>query len=175
MRDASGLAPGRLFHPEELQLALRNRALPLEALRYERTPTGLHYTLTHYDIPFIDAAGYGLTVKGRVKRRLCLGLADLKRRVARTTRVTLECAGDGRALLQPRPISQPWLSGAVGTADWTGVPLQAVLDEAGVDEASCEVVFTGHDRGIEGGWSRTISGVCLLTRCSVTKRCLPGQ
>jgi sulfane dehydrogenase subunit SoxC len=151
VRDASGLEPGGLFHPEELQLALRNRALPLEALRYERTPTGLHYTLTHYDIPFIDAASFSLTIRGRVKRPLCLGLADLKRRVARTIRVTLECAGDGRALLQPRPISQPWLSGAVGTADWTGVPLQAMLDEAGVDEASCEVVFTGHDRGIEGG------------------------
>jgi DMSO/TMAO reductase YedYZ molybdopterin-dependent catalytic subunit len=119
VRDASGLEPGGLFHPEELQLALRNRALPLEALRYERTPTGLHYTLTHYDIPFIDAASFSLIIKGRVKRPLCLGLADLKRRVARTIRVTLECAGDGRALLQPRPISQPWLSGAVGTADWT--------------------------------------------------------
>jgi DMSO/TMAO reductase YedYZ molybdopterin-dependent catalytic subunit len=151
VRDASGLEPGGLFHPDELQLALRNRALPLEALRYERTPTGLHYTLTHYDIPFIDAASYSLTIKGRVKRPLCLGLADLKRRVARTVRVTLECAGDGRALLQPRPISQPWLSGAVGTADWTGIPLHALLQEAGVDDAACEVVFTGHDRGIEGG------------------------
>ncbi len=148
--DSSGLESGRLLHPEELQLALRNRALPLEALRSERTPTGLHYTLTHYDIPFLDAATYRLAITGRVNRTLSLSLAELKRRPSHTMRVTLECAGDGRAFLQPRPISQPWLSGAVGTADWTGIPLQAVLDEAGVDDAACEVVFTGHDHGIEG-------------------------
>ncbi len=32
--------------------------------------------------------------------------------------VTFECAGNGRALLQPRPLSQPWLTEAVGTAEW---------------------------------------------------------
>ena len=43
---------------EELQLATRNRGLPLEALRYERTPTGLHYLLVHFDIPHVDAAAW---------------------------------------------------------------------------------------------------------------------
>jgi len=32
-----------------------------------------------------------------------------------STVVTMECAGNGRALLAPRPVSQPWLTGAVGT------------------------------------------------------------
>lgn len=36
---------------EELQLAARNHGLPLEALRYDVTPAGLHYLLIHYDIP----------------------------------------------------------------------------------------------------------------------------
>ena len=44
----------------------------------------------------------------------------------------MECAGNGRALLEPRPLSQPWLHEAVGTAEWAGVPLTALLDEAGV-------------------------------------------
>jgi len=65
--------------------------------------------------------------------------------------VTLECAGDGRALLDPRPISQPLQAGAVGTAEWTGTPLRALLDEGGLDPTVCEVVFTARDRGIEGG------------------------
>jgi sulfane dehydrogenase subunit SoxC len=39
---------------DELQLAARNHGLPLEALRYEVTPAGLHFTLVHYDIPYID-------------------------------------------------------------------------------------------------------------------------
>ena len=37
--------------------------------------------------------------------------------------VTMECAGNGRALMEPRPVSQPWHSEAIGTAEWTGTPL----------------------------------------------------
>ena len=64
--------------------------------------------------------------------------------------MTLECAGNGRARLAPRPVSQPWLLEAVGTAEWTGVPLAQVLDEAEVDENAVEVLFRGSDRGVEG-------------------------
>ena len=52
---------------EELQLAARNHAMPLEALRYDVTPTGLHYLLTHYDIPMVDPAGFRLTIDGLVE------------------------------------------------------------------------------------------------------------
>ena len=65
--------------------------------------------------------------------------------------MTLECAGNGRARLTPRPMSQPWLLEAVGNAEWTGVPLRGLLEEAGVDEGAVEVLFRGLDRGMEGG------------------------
>jgi sulfane dehydrogenase subunit SoxC len=68
-----------------------------------------------------------------------------------TAAVTMECSGNGRALLEPRARSQPWLLEAVGTGEWTGVPLAHVLDAAGVLDDALEVVFTGADRGIEGG------------------------
>jgi DMSO/TMAO reductase YedYZ molybdopterin-dependent catalytic subunit len=149
--DGSGLEPDPRLHREELQLAFRNTALALEGLRYDVTPVGMHYTLTHYDIPAVDADAWTLSVGGAVRRPLTLSLADLQRRPARTLRITFECAGDGRALLQPRPISQPWLYGAVGTAEWTGAPLRAVLEEAGLADDAVEVLLTGHDRGVEGG------------------------
>ena len=38
----------------ELGLATRNHGMPLEALRYDVTPVGLHYLLTHFDIPAAD-------------------------------------------------------------------------------------------------------------------------
>ena len=41
---------------DELRLATRNHGMPLEVLRYDVTPLGLHYLLTHYDIPAVDAA-----------------------------------------------------------------------------------------------------------------------
>src|SRR3990170_4061216 len=107
---------------EELALAARNHAIPHEALRYDVTPAGLHYLLIHYDIPDVDAAAFRLSVEGHVERPLTLTLDEVRARPAITAQVTLECAGNGRALLAPRAISQPWLRGAVGSAEWTGTP-----------------------------------------------------
>jgi DMSO/TMAO reductase YedYZ molybdopterin-dependent catalytic subunit len=144
-------APGEGITPDELALATRNHGLPLEALRYDVTPPGLHYVLVHYDIPDASADDWQLTVDGLVRTPLALDMAALRSLPAVTRRVTLECAGNGRALLTPRPVSQPWLVEAVGTADWTGVPLRVLLDEAGVDDGAVEAVFTGADHGVERG------------------------
>jgi len=135
---------------EELRLAGRNHALPLEALRHDITPVGLHYLLIHFDIPSVDAETWRLDIGGLVERPLALTLDELKARPSRTLAVTLECAGNGRALLAPRPISQPWLQEAVGTAEWTGTPLAPLLREAGLADGAREVVFTGLDRGVQG-------------------------
>ena len=134
---------------EELQLAARNHGMPLEALRWAVTPVGLHYLLIHYDIPRVDPAEWSLTVEGHVERSLSLSLDDLRSRPATTIVATMECAGNGRVELSPRPISQPWMQEAVGTAEWTGVPLRSVLDEAALADDATEVVFTGLDRGLE--------------------------
>jgi DMSO/TMAO reductase YedYZ molybdopterin-dependent catalytic subunit len=135
----------------ELQLAARNHGMPLEALRHEITPLGLHYLLVHYDIPVVDPQTYRLTVTGRVETELELTLDDIQAREAVTAPITMECAGNGRALLEPRPVSQPWLAEAVGTAEWTGISLARLLAEAGIQGDAVEVVFTGLDRGVEGG------------------------
>jgi DMSO/TMAO reductase YedYZ molybdopterin-dependent catalytic subunit len=149
--DGTGLEKGGGLYPEELQLAARNHSILLEGLRYDVTPTGMHYTLVHYDVPAVDPDEWSLKLDGAVLRQTSWKLADLQRRPSRTLRVTIECAGDGRALLSPRPVSQPWLSGAVGTADWTGTPLSPLLKEAGLKREVVELLFTGLDRGVEGG------------------------
>src|SRR5579872_5100439 len=129
---AGALIESRDLTPEELQLAVRNHSMPLEALRYDITPVGLHYLLIHFDIPYVDESSWELRVAGQTRRSLALKLAELKALPSTALAVTLECAGNGRARTSPRPLSQPWLNEAVGTAEWTGVPLRAVLDEAGV-------------------------------------------
>jgi DMSO/TMAO reductase YedYZ molybdopterin-dependent catalytic subunit len=141
--------PGDLITPAELQLAARNHAMPLEALRYPITPIGLHYLLIHYDIPAVDAASWRLTVDGEVAEPLSLSLDELRGLPAADVISTMECAGNGRARLSPRPLSQPWLLEAVGTAAWKGVPLRALLELTRPAEAAVAVVFTGLDRGIE--------------------------
>src|SRR5437764_7491846 len=65
--------------------------------------------------------------------------------------ITLECAGNGRARLEPHVVSQPWLAEAVGTGEWGGVELAPLLEEAGVRDGAVEVLFTALDRGIDGG------------------------
>ena len=148
--DGSGLAQADGLYKEELQLALRNSGMPLEALRYPITPTGLHYLLIHYDIPGVNADKWCLEITGLVAKPFDLTLEEIKKRQRQTVPVTMECAGNGRALFAPRRISQPWLLDAIGTAEWTGTPLRAILQEAGVNRDAAEIVFTGLDQGVEG-------------------------
>jgi DMSO/TMAO reductase YedYZ molybdopterin-dependent catalytic subunit len=125
--------------------------MPLEGMRHDVTPVGLHYLLVHFDIPALDSREWRLRVGGNVERELTLDLDAIRDLPAETITVTMECAGNGRARLEPRPISQPWLNEAIGTAGWTGTPLSGVLGEAGIGDDTVEVVFTGADHGIEGG------------------------
>jgi DMSO/TMAO reductase YedYZ molybdopterin-dependent catalytic subunit len=125
--------------------------MPLEALRYPVTPVGLHYLLIHYDIPHVDEQTWRLDVGGRVARPHSFSLAELREWAHLELTVTMECAGNGRARLSPRAVSQPWLVEAIGTARWKGVPLRPVLEEAGVLDEAVEVVFTALDHGVEGG------------------------
>jgi sulfane dehydrogenase subunit SoxC len=150
-------SPARVASPEEgisadeLRLAARNHGMPLESLHWDITPPGLHYLLIHYDIPAIDATTFELVIDGLVGSPLSLDLDAIRSRPKVTAVVTLECAGNGRARLLPRPVSQPWLTEAVGTARWSGTPLLGLLQEAGIAEEAVDVVFTGADHGIERG------------------------
>ena len=135
---------------EELQLAARNHGLLLEALRLPITPVGLHYLLVHYDIPIVDTGEYRLGLVGHVAHPLSLSLDELRARPAVELAVTMECAGNGRALVEPHVISQPWLQEAVGTGLWRGTPLRPLLREAGLEDGAVEVAFAGLDHGVEG-------------------------
>lgn len=144
------LPADELFSLVELQQATRNRGMPLEALRYDITPSGIHYLLIHFDIPDADASTWRVEVAGNVDRALSLSVDDLRDRPARTITVTMECAGNGRSRMPDRAENQPWLLEAISTAEWTGTPLAGVLDDAGLRPDTVKLVFTGADRGIQG-------------------------
>jgi sulfane dehydrogenase subunit SoxC len=144
-----------LINLQELQLAARNHALPLEALRWDVTPIGLHYLLTHFDIPEVEASSWRLEIGGLVEAPLSLSLEDVRARSSVEVAVTMECAGNGRAHIEPHVVSQPWVLEAVGTARWRGVPVAEILKEVRVRPDAKEVLFTGLDRGVEGGEEQT--------------------
>src|SRR5918992_1973807 len=135
---------------KELGQAARNHGMQLEGLRYDVTPIGMHYLVIHWDIPAADETAWTVDVGGLVDRPMSLSMDDIRSRPAVTRTVTMECAGNGRALLSPRAESQPWLLEAVGNAEWTGTPLRPILEEAGLRPEAVELVFTGADHGIQG-------------------------
>lgn len=138
------------YTAEEVALAARNRGMPLEALRYDVTPAGLHYLLVHFDIP-VEEPDWQLNVGGLVSEPFRMGIEQLKALPARTLRVTMECAGNGRGQMSPRYPSVPWLEEGVSTAEWTGVPLRALLERARLRDEARDIVFRGADRGFDRG------------------------
>ncbi len=140
------------FSEYEVALANRNSGTLLESLQQEVTPVGAHYLLSHFDIPFVnDAANWDLKFHGCFDSPFTLNFNDLINYPEITQRVTLECAGNGRRLVAPHWPSQPWGHEAVGTADWTGVRLGDLLEQASISPACTEIVFHGTDTGIDGG------------------------
>jgi DMSO/TMAO reductase YedYZ molybdopterin-dependent catalytic subunit len=136
---------------DELGLAARNHGMPLEGLAYDVTPLGMHYLLTHFDVSEISEDTWSLEIGGHVEHPQRLTLEEISSRPRSTQVVTMECAGNGRARIAGRMKSQPWLEEAVGTASWTGTALWGLLESAGVKDGAVEVLFTGFDRGIQGG------------------------
>jgi len=108
-------------------------------------PNAHFYVRNHFQIPALDSSTWRLAVGGLVERPLSLSLRDLQNMPSQTLVVTLECAGNGRALLRPPVDGEQWRFGAVSTAEWTGVPLTEILDRAGIKAGAQEVLFRGAD------------------------------
>ena len=125
-----------------------NFEFPFATLDGFRTPVEKFYVRNHFAAPRLDARGWKLKVEGAVGRPLTLGYDDLLALPSKTLPVTLECAGNGRSYLSPKTPGVQWALGAVGTAEWTGVPLAAVLDRAGVRAGAADVILEGADRGV---------------------------
>jgi DMSO/TMAO reductase YedYZ molybdopterin-dependent catalytic subunit len=140
-----------LFSYEETRLAFRNHGMHLEMLDRPITPIASHFQLIHFDVPNLDDKGYRITVGGKVKHPLTLTLENIKRRKHVKQPSIMECAGNGRSFAHPRSIYVPWFQEAIGVFEYTGTPLKPILQEAGLLDSATEVVFTGHDHGIDLG------------------------
>jgi DMSO/TMAO reductase YedYZ molybdopterin-dependent catalytic subunit len=128
-----------------------NAEAALVALDAPITPIADFYVRTNLGVPPVDAATWRLTVDGLVDRPLDLSLADLQAMPAVEQTCTLECAGNNRTRLAPITEGEPWGPGAISTAVFGGVPLDAVLERAGVRAGAVEIRFEGADRGTPRG------------------------
>jgi len=124
-----------------------NLEMPFDQVDSYMTPTELFYIRSHFPTPKLDLAGYRLRIDGAVRNPLALSYKELREMRSETRIATLECAGNGRVFLVPQARGAQWELGAVGNAEWTGVPLRTLLERAGLEEDACEVVLEGADRG----------------------------
>lgn len=124
-----------------------NAETPLDRLDGEPVPAGDLFVRSHFGVPEIDPRPWCCTLGGAVVRPQSLSLGLLRKHRRRRLAVTLECAGNGRTLLQPAVPGAPWGLGAAGTAEFEGVALADVLEVAQPRSDAVEVAFRGADAG----------------------------
>src|SRR5438552_4829381 len=125
----------------------RNLESPFDQIDSYLTPTELFYIRSHFPIPGLDRATYRLRIDGAVRHPFALSYEELRSMRSETRVATLECAGNSRVFLVPQVQGAQWELGAVSNAEWTGVPLRALLECAELEEDACEIVLEGADRG----------------------------
>jgi DMSO/TMAO reductase YedYZ molybdopterin-dependent catalytic subunit len=125
----------------------KNLEAPFDRIDSYLTPTELFYIRSHFPIPALDGASYQLRIDGAVRRPFTLSYEELRSMPSETRVATLECAGNSRVFLVPQVQGAQWELGAVSNAEWTGVPLRALLERAELADDACEIVLEGADRG----------------------------
>lgn len=120
---------------------------PLQFLEGMVTPNGLHFEVTHNGVPEIDPDQHVFVIHGLVKRPLKFTMDALMRYPMTSRFHFLECAGNSASLYRAEPVqnSIQVLHGLLSGAEWTGIPLSFLLDEAGVDPKATWLLAEGGD------------------------------
>jgi len=121
--------------------------MPVEFMADWTTPVNHFYVRNHMFEPArIDATKWNLTIDGEVDKPATLTFADLQKIPIHAIVNTMECAGNGRSLQNPKVPGVQWGKGAVGNAKFSGPSLKSVLERAGVKDTGKHVMFRGLDQ-----------------------------
>jgi len=108
-------------------------------LRGALTPAEDFYIRDHFAEPRLTARSWRLQITGQLRSALEVDYAAILHQFARRLPVTLECAGN------------PAGGGGLSTGEWTGIPLEKLLRQAGLRPGVKEIRFIGADGGMAGG------------------------
>ena len=126
-----------------------NSETPLSELRSWVTPNAFFFVRNHFAEPQLSPEDWRLEIHGQVRRPCTWTWEQLIELPERTVFATMECAGNGRSFLRPVEPGVQWGAGAVGHAEWTGVPLAGVLEPSAPLSDALEVLCEGADSGTE--------------------------
>ena len=112
------------------------------------TPVKHFYVRSHAPNPEIDPSQFRNSVEGQVRKPLELSLQQLAQRKRISTTATMTCAGNRRTEFneEQKVGGVQWGAGAIGNANWSGVSLADVLQQAEVLENAKHVWFEGLDQ-----------------------------
>ena len=110
------------------QKDLNNLEMPFDQLSDFITPSELFYIRSHFLTPELDPVAFRLRIRGAVRNELSFSYAAIRAMPSRKCVATQ--------------------LGAVGNAEWTGVPLSVLLESAGLADGVCDIVLEGADRGV---------------------------
>lgn len=126
-----------------------NAETPIALLDESVTSNATHFIRNNGLVPeratTRDLTGWSLTVDGSVRKPLKLNMDALRRYPVKTAQLLIECGGNGRAGFRPPARGNQWTLGAVGCAQYTGVRLKDVLEDAGVQPNAVYVAYYGED------------------------------
>jgi len=117
---------------------------PLQELDGIITPNGLFYERNHAGVPEIDPAQHRLMLHGMVKKPLIFTVEELRQFPSESHIYFMECSGNP-SFLPPYGKTAAEVCGLVSCAEWTGVSLRKLLEEAGVDPSATWVIAEGAD------------------------------
>ncbi|MBO9637177.1 MAG: molybdopterin-dependent oxidoreductase, partial [Siphonobacter aquaeclarae] len=137
-------------HPDMVVLNDRpwNVETPAHLLDDAITPADKMFIRNNGIVPeSIDVKKWTLTIKGESAKTVkTYTLADLKTKFkAHTYQLTLECGGNGRAGYYPATSGNQWTQGGISCAEWTGVRLRDLLEDAGIKDDAVYIGYYGHD------------------------------
>ncbi len=120
---------------------------PLHLLQGTITPNSLHFERHHSGVPDIDPAEHRLIIHGMVRQPLVFSYEDLLAYPQTSRTYFLECSGNSGESTGANAgdRSAAALHGLVSCAQWTGVMLSTLLDEAGIASGATWVAATGAD------------------------------
>lgn len=128
-----------------------NAETPTEALLAPVTPVPSFFVRNHFPVPAVDRAAWRLRIGGAVREARALSYEDVLALPARTLEVAMECAGNGRTRMTPRPEGTPWGERAVSCGRFRGASLRDAMDASGVLPEAVELLFVGADAGLAHG------------------------
>ncbi|WP_299441421.1 sulfite oxidase [uncultured Aquimarina sp.] len=149
--------PFKLFGKDKEMVVLNDKPWNIEAKAHllddKVTPNKYMFVRNNGLIPEnIDVNSWTLTIDGEsVKQKKIYTLSELKSKFKQYTyQLTLECGGNGRSEFDPPAKGNQWTVGAVSCAEWTGVRLRDVLEDAGIKDTAVYIGYHAADRHLSG-------------------------